>query len=168
MIICDMRRRRRSHLEQHLYGIPPAFGSSFEFFSFRAIAFFASILELDHRSLHHISPLSIQIIMVDTRMSPERASKASKSPQGSKTAPPTPLPSSSKSSRGSKSGGVSKPTPKAKRTSQGRFRSAISSPDTLSADEIPETDLEPESEANANPKYRKMFCKLAKTNGGKE
>ena len=103
------------------------------------------------------------------RKSPRKAIKASQ------TIPVTP-PSTGKSSQSSRPSRVRKPTAKARQASQRRRRSAPSSPDTLSADEVPETDLDPErdpeSDRNAwddlSSKYRKMFLEMTKANGGKQ
>ena len=103
------------------------------------------------------------------RKSPRKATKASQ------TIPVTP-PSTGKSSQSSRPSRVRKPTAKARQASQRRRRSAPLSPDTLSADEVPETDLDPERDPESDrnawddlpPKYRKMFLEMAKANGGKQ
>lgn len=100
--------------------------------------------------------------MVGTRSSPKKVSKASKISRGFKSTPHK----AAKSPVGiTKPRRATKPTPKARRTQQGRFLPARSSPDTLNADEVPETDLDIPDDLY--PAIVELKHRLAKLEGGR-
>lgn len=104
--------------------------------------------------------------MAATRSSPQKPLTPPKTPKKSGTTSRTNKPRAGVT----KSGRTSKPTSKARRTQGGRFQSARSSPDTLSPDEIPETELDDDLLHNSphlHPSIVAMNQRIARLEDGR-
>ena len=104
---------------------------------------------------------------MNTRSTPRKASKASKAPKAFKASKTTSRAAAKAPVGVIKPRKASKISPRTPRIYKRRFRRATSSPDTITSDKIPETDLEiPPASDNYMIRFREVEKAIARMRTG--